>query len=158
MRGTGIYCSWINMKTRCYNKNSEKYKSYGARGIRVDKKWHTFYGFKEDMLKGWKKGLTIERIDVNKDYTKKNCKWIPKKDQYKNKQEKIACYKGESLSQATKRLGGKKDLVWNRLKKGWTIKQAFTTPLQKNRKQRYLYEQGQRAILTPKEILTRQSK
>lgn len=158
LQGTGIYYSWINMKTRTLNKNNPKYKSYGGRGIKLCKKWYLFSGFLEDMQNSWSKGMTIERIDVNGHYTKKNCKWIPKSEQFKNKQINRVTYKGESLSEANKRLGGKKDLVWNRIKQGWDIEKAFYTPIQSKRKQRYLYDGNKKIILSPRKLLEKQSK
>lgn len=31
---TKVYRLWIDMKKRCYNKNSTGYENYGGRGIR----------------------------------------------------------------------------------------------------------------------------
>lgn len=39
MTETSEYYSWVNMKTRCYNKNSERYYSYGQRNISVCQSW-----------------------------------------------------------------------------------------------------------------------
>lgn len=41
------YSHWVNMKTRCYNKNSVKYKTYGERGITVCDEWLDFKNFHE---------------------------------------------------------------------------------------------------------------
>lgn len=139
MQGTGIYYSWVNMKTRTTNKNNPKYKSYGARGITLDPTWKNFNSFLKDMQATWFEGATIERIDVNQGYNPKNCKWIPKNEQYLNKQKTVFRHKGESCTEATKRLGGSKDLVWLRIKRGWSVEDAFTTPHIKNRTKRYIY-------------------
>lgn len=138
-----MYYSWINMKTRCFNKNNEKYRSYGGRGITVeDPRWMKSKFFIEDMQSTWFEGATIERINVNKGYYKQNCKWIHKSEQYKNKQKKVFRYKGESMTEAAKRLGLKNsDCIRDRIHRfGWTVKDAFTIP--KERKQRYIYGKG----------------
>ena len=79
-----FYNSWCSMKRRCCNSNNSAFKHYGGRGIKVCKRWMKFENFRDDMFAEWKKGLSIERINVNGNYTPKNCKWIPKEEQSKN--------------------------------------------------------------------------
>lgn len=66
--------SWRGMKERCDNPKNSHYPSYGGRGISYPDKWKTLEGFLEDMGER-PEGLSLERIDVNKDYAKDNCKW-----------------------------------------------------------------------------------
>ena len=48
--------------------------------------WETFAPFRDWALKnGYKPGLTIERIDVNKGYCPENCTWITIEEQQKNR-------------------------------------------------------------------------
>jgi len=75
-----IYRTWANMKKRCDNPNGADYKYYGAKGITYPDKWKTFKGFAEDMLLGWKEGLTIDRKKHTENYSKENCQWIPMND------------------------------------------------------------------------------
>lgn len=75
------------IKQRCYNTKHKSYKYYGERGIEVSKEWLNFETFAEDMFKEYeqlknnskelKTSPSIDRIDKNKNYSKKNCKWIP---------------------------------------------------------------------------------
>lgn len=77
------YKSWNAMKQRCTNPNNPEYKNYGGRGIKYDKKWETFGGFFEDM--GVRpENTTLDRIDVDKDYNKTNCRWATKEQQQRN--------------------------------------------------------------------------
>lgn len=78
---TPIYNAWHSMKQRCYYKKNIGYKDYGGRGITVCDRWlHSFENFFEDM--GEKpKGLTLDRLDSNKPYSKKNCRWATNKQQ-----------------------------------------------------------------------------
>jgi len=71
------------MKTRCYNPNHRAYRWYGAKGIKVCDKWQTFDGFVIDMSAGYLPGLSIDRIDPTKDYTKENCRWLTKNENSK---------------------------------------------------------------------------
>jgi hypothetical protein len=74
---TGLYNSWQNMKSRCLNPNNPKYNRYGGRGINICDDWLTIEGFVEwSINNGWKKGLTLDRIDNDKGYTPSNCQWI----------------------------------------------------------------------------------
>lgn len=78
-----VYNIWKGMKNRCYNKNNSEFKNYGARGISVCERWHDFEKFLEDMP-GFKRGLSIERLDVEKGYCLENCKWIEHRLQGRN--------------------------------------------------------------------------
>lgn len=102
--GTPFYYIWQNMKARCINKNSKAYKYYGDRGITYDLKWENFLGFKEDMYfkyiyakKEYKNNrLTLEREDTNQGYNFKNCSFIPKSQQNKNKRNTTKKFKAIS--------------------------------------------------------------
>lgn len=76
--GTKLYGCWKGMHKRCYSKNSTQYPWYGAKGIKVCDRWHTFANFKEDMEAGYTPGLTLDRIDSNDDYRLDNCRWLTK--------------------------------------------------------------------------------
>lgn len=44
-----LYDTWKNIMARCYNQNDSRYKYYGAKGIVVEKQWHTLENFIEDV-------------------------------------------------------------------------------------------------------------
>lgn len=76
------------MLDRCYNERCKSYPRYGGRGISVCAKWHSFASFLEDM--GEKPdSYSIEREDVNGNYEKINCIWIPMKDQANNRRDLV---------------------------------------------------------------------
>lgn len=85
-----LFNVWKGIKSRCYNKNNASYRDYGLRGIAVCEEWiNSFETFHKDMHEGYKEGLTIERKNVNKGYSKDNCCWITKLEQSKNRRNTI---------------------------------------------------------------------
>lgn len=79
-----LYKTWSNMMARCNNKNNPKYMYYGLRGIKVCNEWLDINNFIEDMSYNYQDYLTLDRIDVNKDYSKDNCRWVNRAIQTRN--------------------------------------------------------------------------
>ena len=95
-----LYGVWNEMKQRCNNPNSDGYKWYGARGIKVCSDWADDYGvFREwAYANGYSDDLTIDRIDSNGDYTPSNCRWVDCKTQARNtRSNHIVEYGGEAM-------------------------------------------------------------
>lgn len=126
--GHHLFSTWTNMKGRCRNKNDSSYKNYGGRGIKVCKEWLIFPKFLEDMEPSFRTGLTLDRIDVNGNYCKENCRWATMKEQCNNRRNNIT-FNGETIESASKRLGCELSSINARLKDGWTLEEAFTTPI-----------------------------
>lgn len=68
------YASWQFMMARCYDSKNIRFKHYGARGIKVCKRWHSFDNFIADMGERPKRH-TLSRNHAEKDYTPSNCIW-----------------------------------------------------------------------------------
>lgn len=124
------YTIWCSMKLRCTNKNEQNFKYYGGRGISFDSKWNEYLGFLDDMGE-CPSGYTLERIDVNGNYNKENCKWIPKAQQaWNTRNTKMVILNGETKPFPVwiNELGLNYAKIYRRLNLGWTPENAFLKP------------------------------
>jgi hypothetical protein len=85
-RCTPTRISWYAMRQRCLDQRHRSYANYGGRGITVCARWELFENFLADM--GVRPpGTTLDRIDVNGDYTPENCRWADAKTQRRNQRQ-----------------------------------------------------------------------
>ena len=135
MFGTQFYNIYHKMIDRTQKSSCVSYPDYGGKGIRVCKRWlSSFDNFYQDMFKNYqihiakhgKKNTTLERLNVNGNYTLQNCTWATYAQQMRNKRNSVK-YKNENATDASIRLGGNPSLVSVRIAQGWSKKKAFTT-------------------------------
>lgn len=82
------YNSWRMMKNRCTNPNAMDWKYYGGRGITMCDRWRSFDNFLADMGERPDIFLTLDRIDNEKGYSPKNCRWATKQEQRLNQRKR----------------------------------------------------------------------
>lgn len=95
------------MKNRCRNKKLACYPNYGGRGIKYCKEWESLECFRDDMYESYlehaeeygEKNTTLDRIDVNGDYCKENCRWVTKGEQSFNRRNStFVIYEGKTYN------------------------------------------------------------
>ena len=127
---TKLYTTWKNIKQRCYNKNYDRYKDYGARGIQVCDEWkNDFYCFYNWAINnGYQENLTIDRIDNNKGYSPDNCRWTDIKTQCNNTRRNVflTCNnKTQTIAQWGNELNLSVDKISQRHRAGWSDKECL---------------------------------
>jgi hypothetical protein len=129
-----MYNVWCTVKDRCLNPNNKSYANYGGRGICLSKDWDDYKNFHRDMSFTYKHGLTLERVDNEKGYSKDNCVWASRITQCNNtRRNHLIEYEGKILtvSQMSREYNMKPYIVQKRISSGWSIEKALLTPITK---------------------------
>jgi hypothetical protein len=125
------YSSWRALKFRCENKDNKDYPNYGGRGIKVCDQWSkSFSEFLRDMGER-PEGTSIDRIDPDGNYEPGNCRWASNKKQSNNKRCNVFVeYEGKTMTvtEWAKEYGLEVKTLLYRVKIGWDIETALTTP------------------------------
>lgn len=127
-----LYQKWASMIFRCTNRNNPGWMNYGGRGISVCREWRDFSVFFNDMAERWSPGLELDRIDNNGDYCPQNCRWATKTEQCNNRRSnRLLTWNGETktLAQWAHGAGIRVSTFWSRIKSGWSVERAISTPI-----------------------------
>lgn len=73
-RESPTYTTWRAMMQRCHDPKHQYYENYGAQGIIVVERWHTFDNFLEDMGER-PRGKTLGRTSPFSNYGPGECEW-----------------------------------------------------------------------------------
>lgn len=120
--------SWCGMHDRCNDKSN---KDYGGRGVTVCARWASFETFLKDMGPKPSSWHTLERKNVNGHYTPKNCVWIKRSQQPRNRRDTVYVRynrKKLRLVDLVEQLGLQRSVVYGRLKMGWSLEDALSVP------------------------------
>jgi hypothetical protein len=125
------YRIWMAMRNRCNRINQD----YSCRGITYGERWDSFENFLADMGES-PNNMSIDRIDVNGNYCKINCRWATREQQANNTRANIFIEwngKRQTRSQWEKELGMRPTTLRSRLRAGWPMEKAMqylnNTPL-----------------------------
>jgi hypothetical protein len=136
MRHLPEYQIWMAVKMRCTNPKNIGYPDYGGRGITLCGEWaESFESFYEYLGGRPDKDYSIERINNELGYIPGNVRWATKKEQANNtRANHFLSFRGEThtLAQWAELFGINSTAICKRLRRGWSIEKALTTPLKDN--------------------------
>lgn len=129
---------WYSMRNRCRNPNHKNYNCYGGKGIKIAPEWDNYENFRYWMLKNkFQPGLSLDRIDPDKDYCPENCRLRTMISQQANKSNNIQfeskTYNDESFRQACLAKGINYSTARMRIARGDTPDQALSTEKKSNK-------------------------
>lgn len=141
MKWTAEYAAWRDMKARCMNPKNKNFNRYGGRGIKVYKSWiNSFNAFLSHVGKKPFPKAVLDRIDNEGNYEPGNLRWVDMKTQCINRSNTNWIeFRGERLSASdwSRRLSSSQSLVANRLRLGWSVEKALTTPQLRSKSAKY---------------------
>lgn len=129
MAGSPTYKSWHAMIQRC--KGEGGHQSYPDRGISIANDWIDFEKFHADM--GDRPvGMTLDRIDNTKGYSRQNCRWATPTEQANNKMDTIYVIVDDvkmSFMDACRKFDIGESCARHRMRKGMSDQDIFKKPV-----------------------------
>lgn len=140
-----LYSTFSAMHNRCEVKTFQAYKYYGAKGIKVCDEWSGKDGFYNFFKWAESTGadylnLTIDRIDIKKDYCPENCRWATMQEQALNRSNtRVIEYRGQkySISGLCKQLNIDKKKFVSYLDKGLMTEVAIAASEKQGKRKKY---------------------
>lgn len=132
---------WRHMIARCKDEDN---KAYGQKGIIVCDEWLDFENFYNWSIDNGfdantkKRQCQIDRINNNGNYEPDNCRFVTAKSNSRNKSNNhLITYNNEThcISEWAELVKLPKNRINARLKNGWSIEDALSTPLKFKRKE-----------------------
>lgn len=135
---TKFYSKYHDIVNRCNNKRCKAYRNYWLRWIKC--LWNNFEEFADDMydsyvdhcIRFWERWTTIDRIDVNWNYCKENCRWATTWEQNTNKRNNIYIiynWEQRNLMYLCRYKWLKYATIRKRINDGWDVSRAIDTYL-----------------------------
>lgn len=129
-----------NMLDRCNNPANKRYYCYGGRGVSVCSLWSSSSGrrlfYEWCMCNGWRKGLELDRRDVNGNYEPSNCRFVDDFTQANNKTDNhYVTWNGETLTitEWARKIGVRPQALIHRFTRHWDTERAMTQPFRGRR-------------------------
>lgn len=131
-----LYQTWHTIIRRCTWPNYKGYPSYGGRGITICDEWRddvtAFCDHVSRLPHYGKKGYTLDRIDNSLGYFPGNLRFATASEQSRNRRTStLITYNGKTtnLVEWAAITGISRATIGARLKRGWSVEKALTTPI-----------------------------
>lgn len=137
------YEAYASAKGRCFNPTNHAYNNYGGRGIEF--RFTSFEEFFTEVGQRPSPYHQLERIDNNGHYEKGNVTWATAREQANNRRSNHCITfqgKTQTLANWCRELNlFSPELLSMRLRAGWNIEKALTTPPRPQKKRNISIEQ-----------------
>jgi hypothetical protein len=136
MAGRPEYNSWASLRSRCLSKTDPGYSYYGGRGIKICDRWvDSFENFYADMGARPSTKHSIDRINNEEGYSKRNCRWATRKEQARNKRNNvILTFNGKTLCAPDweRKTGIRATIIRQRISRGWSEERSLTQTVRRS--------------------------
>jgi len=124
------------MRDRCRGGTPLLKSHYSDRNITVCERWSNFENFFIDMWEGYSlhiekfgRDTELDRVDNDKGYCKKNCRWATRSENQSNKSNTKLFY-GKTLAEWARKLKiNRRTLARRYYALGWTIEKTLSSKL-----------------------------
>lgn len=127
------YRAWVSMRARCGRQSHPTYPHYGGRGIAVCERWKaSFRSFYDDIGPAPSPAHSLERINNDGCYEPGNVRWATREEQTANtRRTHRITFNGTTLplKRWARKIGMSGEGLHNRLRRGWSVERALTTPV-----------------------------
>lgn len=130
---TPEYTAWQGMRRRCEDVKFKQHGDYKNRGITYCERWEKFENFLADMGVKPSPLHTLDRKDNDGNYEPSNCRWATWEEQSRNKRSnQVLEFQGQRMciQDWAEHVGLNRNTLVKRLRSGWPIEKALTTPVQ----------------------------
>lgn len=131
---TPEFTAWVGMQNRCHNPKAVNRADYAERGIYVCDRWrgeNGFVNFLDDVGLKPSPEHSLGRIDNDGPYSPENCRWEDRFQQARNtRRTHRLTHNGvtKTITEWSRDLGLSETGIHTRLKNGWTLERALSTP------------------------------
>jgi hypothetical protein len=144
LTGTKFENIYYRLHNKCNNPKDRVFKYYGGRGIKC--LWKSFEKFRDDMYDSYlkhsekfgEKNTTIDRINIDRHYSKANCRWATYNEQRQHRRNRrLFTFNGQTrtLREWADVTGILHTTLERRLDAyGWPVERALTEPAFKHKK------------------------
>lgn len=140
LRNSTLYKVWTSIIQRCTNPKDKSHANYGGRGIAICNEWqhdfNAFHDYVSQLPHCGEEGYTLDRINNDSGYSPGNLRFATSTEQNRNQRKNILIThdgKTQCVLAWAEEIDLSYDALRSRLRRGWSIERALTTPPKRTR-------------------------